>query len=101
MLTDLWNALLAGGISVPLVVLKQYRAIENGTAACYQALACCQIEPTIASFSLDLGAWRLTMPSYFFPRLSDTLGIASGTTTLACAIAALDFKLSLGVVLAP
>ena len=99
-LVDLWKALLGTGASVTLVALKQFHAIENGTSACYQALVRCQIEPNVTTVSLELGAWELKLPQYFFPDPSKALGLPRRALTLVSVKASLDFTLSLGQVVA-
>ncbi len=100
-LTDLWNALVGGGTSVSLIILKEFRAIEDGISACYRKLVRCRMEPNVTSISLDLGEWKLNLPQYFFPTPAANLGVASGTITLASVTASLDFTLSLGTIVAP
>jgi hypothetical protein len=100
-LTDLWTALVGGGTSVSLIVLKEFRSIQDGTSACYRQLVRCQLEPNVTALSLDLGEWQITLPPYFYPTPAASLGVASGTITLASVTASLDFSLSLGVVVAP
>ena len=100
-LTELWEALSGGHPSVPLVVLKQFRAIEDGQSACYQALVRCAIEPALTDVQIEEGGWKLSLPSYFFPTLGPSLGIADGAVTHLAVKASLDFTLTLGdVVLA-
>jgi hypothetical protein len=100
-LTDLWKALLDADASIPLVSLKQFHAIEDGTSACYQALVRCRIQPNVKDFSWALGAWKLTLPPYFFPNPAAALGLSNGAVTFASIQVSLDFTLSLGEVVVP
>lgn len=97
-LETLWDDLTGAGTSVSLVALKQFHAIESGAAACYQALVRCQIEPDVKSAVVEVGFWQLSLPAYFFPTPSTTLGLANGEKTLVSVKASLDFTLSLGTV---
>jgi len=99
-LKKLWQEIFAADATVTLVALKQFHAIEDGAAACYQSLVRCSIVPNVKSATLSTGIWAITFPADFFPNPSATLGLASGAMTIATVQASLDYTLTLGSVVA-
>jgi NAD(P)-binding Rossmann-like domain/Flavin containing amine oxidoreductase/Acetoacetate decarboxylase (ADC) len=97
-LEQLWKALTAGTISVPLVALKQFHAIENGTSACYQQIVRCSIQPSNMQVKVGLTATTITLPEYFFPKIAANLGLAEASLSLVSVDATLDLRLTVGEV---
>jgi uncharacterized protein with NAD-binding domain and iron-sulfur cluster len=97
-LDQLWSDLTAGSLSVPLVILKQFHAIENGASACYQQIVRCGIQPSNMKVSVGLVPTTVTLPGYFFPQIAATLGLAETTLSLLSVDASVDFVLTLGEV---
>ncbi len=99
-LDKLWADLGGGAVSVPLVMLKQFHAIENGSSACYQKLVRCEIQPSNVDVSFGVGLVSVELPSYFFPQIAKTLGLPERSLSVLAVESSLDFVLSVGDVVA-
>jgi uncharacterized protein with NAD-binding domain and iron-sulfur cluster len=99
-LEDLWRELQSDGPAAPVVALKQFHAVEDGTSACYQALIRFGMAPSGVTLSWVPGVWRLSLPARFFPNPSASLGLADGAVSFVSFRASLDFTLTLGQVVA-
>jgi uncharacterized protein with NAD-binding domain and iron-sulfur cluster len=100
-LEQLWKELTATSPSVPLVILKQFHAIENGQSACYQQVVRCDVQPSNIKASVDVQVTTATFPDYFFPQIATTMGLATSSVSLVTVNASLDFILTLGEVVGP